>query len=181
MDLIIRAMDSNDLGWVLALYQANARDALTPRQRARQGFVQGRMSRESLSDMLEGPGAYVAVLDGKGVAALFTHEITTVGDGPGAHAGRLAIEEGLPRPFLYGPVVVAEQARGQGVMRKLSEHALRQAAARFETAVAFTDAENPASAAAHRRLGWQPIGTFDLGERSFEVITHDVIAPDSSA
>lgn len=179
MTVTVRPLESSDLDWVAALYGANARDAVPAEERASRGFVQGQMSPEMLGGQLDGPGAFVAVDDatGEGVGALLTHEpgrFPPDAPMPPAQAVRVAQEANLPAPVLYGPAVVAESARGQGVLRALATAAFAHLRGRYSHAIAFMETENEVSATAHQRIGFRPIGEFTAKDRPYLVVVHDL-------
>ena len=65
------------------------------------------------------------------------------------------------RVFVSGPVCVAEQYRGSGVLRGLHRTACAQAAGRYDAGVGFIAKSNPRSHAAHvHGLGMESIGEF---------------------
>jgi hypothetical protein len=65
------------------------------------------------------------------------------------------------RMFIYGPVCIDKEFRGQDVLKRLFGQLTASLAGIFDTGVAFVAAGNPRSFAAHtRRLGMEKIGTF---------------------
>lgn len=168
----VRPLRAEDVAWVQPLYAANSRDALTPEQRAEHGFVQGRMSDQALRARLDGPGSVVAEVDGRPAGVLLTSLAEGAPDGPPVRTVETARAAGVQDFYLYGPALVAESARGRGVLRAMAEHVLTATAAAHRAAVAFVEDENTASMAAHTRLGWEPVGRFEHEGRGFTVLTH---------
>jgi GNAT superfamily N-acetyltransferase len=61
--------------------------------------------------------------------------------------------------FFYGPVLVKEEYRGQGLLRQLFEANQCELAKRFKVGIAFIAAENAASLHVHtQKLGLEPVG-----------------------
>lgn len=170
MTLHIRPLARTDAPWLTELYAANSRDNLTPEQRSKRGFVQGAMNAETLEGRLGGPGSFVAEADGSPVGVVLTSEAGDFPGGPPGLAINVAKDAGLAGLVLYGPVLVAEGARGKGVLRALTNHVFTHLAGRYSHAIAFAERENTVSLTAHAKLGWCEIGTFEAREREYAVL-----------
>jgi predicted GNAT superfamily acetyltransferase len=73
-----------------------------------------------------------------------------------------------PRPlstfnsYIYGPVCMARDFRGRGLLRGLYEAQKKDLAGQFEIGVAFVSRSNPHSLAAHvKGLGMTEVGDFE--------------------
>lgn len=71
---------------------------------------------------------------------------------------------------VYGPVCIAQEARGQGVLEALYEK-LRTTYADRE-AILFIRADNPRSLRAHLKLGMREVAQYDLSGESFIVLSN---------
>lgn len=172
-----------------ALFAANRHDALTERQRAEQGFVQGSFDEASLRAMAGAGNLLVAEdaphaedtarpADLAGLLALATPG--DVPNPPPPVAALLAAQDRLTwrgsplsatRWLLYGPVVVAAAQRGKGVARGLFEAGLRAAEPRADAVVAFIERANQASWTVHvDGFGMTPLGEFDVRGRAYRVV-----------
>lgn len=174
MTTTARPLADGDIEWVSDLFAAHHRDALTPEQRRRHGFVQGSLDADAVRARLDRPGSVVAHVDGRPAGVLLTCAADAVHDGPPARAVALARGAGLQGIYLYGPALVAAGARGHGVLRAMSAAVLAATATRYRTAVAFVEDENTASMDAHTHLGWRRLGTFTEHDRGYTVLTHDL-------
>ncbi|MVN75484.1 hypothetical protein GO988_04020 [Hymenobacter sp. HMF4947] len=68
------------------------------------------------------------------------------------------------RWFFYGPVVVKQEYRGQGLLQQLFQASKRELAGRFDLGIAFIAEENTASL----RLHTQKLGLEVVGKLTFE-------------
>lgn len=175
-----RYADTADAPAMADLFAANHYDALTERERARQGFVQGGLDAETLSSMAEDRSFLVADDDGRlaGLLGLVSPENMT-SPPPPAKAVLDAQEslrwQGRPlraTPWLfYGPVVVAAAYRGKGVARGLFTAALHAASGRADVMVAFIELANQPSWRVHvDGFGMTPMGEFTIGDRAYGVV-----------
>lgn len=178
MSVTVRPATAADIDWVTELYAANQRDALTPQQRAEQGFVQGRMDADTLERRLgSDTPSLVAEVDGRPAGVLLTSPVGAFRQGPPGLTVETAQEAGITDAFLCGPALVTPEARGHGVLRALSDEVFAWAAGRYAHGVAFVEDENHVSRQVHERLGWRPVGTFTWQDRGYTVLAHDVDAP----
>ena len=72
--------------------------------------------------------------------------------------------------FIYGPVCVAKESRGQGVLEGLYEAMLRTLQ-HYDIGVAFVSAENSRSLNAHRKkLGMTVIDNFEFNGQQYNIL-----------
>ncbi|MGW5852663.1 N-acetyltransferase family protein [Streptomyces sp. NPDC055254] len=163
-----------------ALFAANHRDALTERQRAEGGFVQGRFDEAALRAMARAGDLLVADDDGRVAGLLGLSVARDLADPPPPVRALLDAEgallwQGRPlsgvRWLLYGPVVVDAAYRGRGVARGLFTLAVREAVGRAEAVVAFIEAGNVPSRRVHvDGFGMTPLGEYEAGGRTYSAI-----------
>ncbi|MFK0140639.1 GNAT family N-acetyltransferase [Streptomyces murinus] len=162
------------------LFAANQYDALTERERAEQGFVQGAFDMESLRSMAEHGTLLVATDDGHLAGLLGLASPESLSSPPPPVRALLAAQDSLHwqgHPLrstsflLYGPVVVAAAYRGRGVARGLFTAALRSAAGRADLLIAFIELSNQTSWRVHvDGFGMTPLGDFTIGSRTYGVV-----------
>ncbi|GAA2612483.1 MULTISPECIES: GNAT family N-acetyltransferase [Streptomyces] len=162
------------------LFAANHHDALTERQRAEQGFVQGRFGVGVLRAMAGARELLVADDKGRIAGLLALAEPATLADPSPPVAGLLQAQETLEwqgRPLaearwlLYGPVVVDAAYRGRGVARALFTMAVAVASERAEAVVAFIEAGNAPSWKVHvDGFGMVPLGDFVADGRTYSAV-----------
>jgi GNAT superfamily N-acetyltransferase len=82
----------------------------------------------------------------------------------------LAVWPGRPDAYVYGPVCVAADARGKGVLEALYAGLVAQFPGR--EAVLFIRADNPRSRQAHVRLGMREVAHFTYQNEPFVVLSN---------
>ncbi|MFD6969241.1 GNAT family N-acetyltransferase [Streptomyces sp. NPDC059979] len=162
------------------LFAANHHDALTERQRAEQGYVQGRFDAGVLRAMAGARELLVADDGGRIAGLLALSAPTAVADPSPPVAGLLQAQddlewEGRPlaevRWMLYGPVVVDAAYRGRGVARALFTMALAAASERADAVVAFIEAGNVPSWKVHvDGFGMIPLGDYVADGRTYSAV-----------
>ncbi|WP_030714127.1 GNAT family N-acetyltransferase [Streptomyces sp. NRRL F-2580] len=165
------------------LFAANHHDALTERQRAEQGFVQGRFDVGALGAMARAGELLVADDRGRVAGLLALSVAADLADPPPAVTGLLRAQDtlewdghplGEARWLLYGPVVVDAAYRGRGVARALFTMAVAAASERADAVVAFIESGNVPSWKVHvDGFGMVPLGEYVADGRTY----HAVAAP----
>jgi hypothetical protein len=70
--------------------------------------------------------------------------------------------------FVYGPVCIDKQHRGQGVLKKLFDVMLRTLQGQYDVGIAFVSALNPRSFNAHKnKLGMQMVDEFEFNGQKY--------------
>jgi hypothetical protein len=169
---------TGDLDGMLALQDANHVDRLAPGAR-RRGFLSARFSRERF-EALAADLAVVVAREGGCVVGFMCASRRDFQSGSPIVAGLLAALDGLAfdgrglpgeRLCIYGPVCIAAEQRGRGLLRRLFATLKAELAGSFEIGVAFIARENPHSFQAHvHGLGMLPIGSFSRDERRFDIV-----------
>jgi predicted GNAT superfamily acetyltransferase len=161
---------SADYEQILQLQSANYIANLTEEER-QSGFLSAQFSLEQTAQIAEDLGITIAVLDHRvtGFLCAFRN---------GFPSGSPVIAEMLrsyplfrfeDRPlssfvgYVYGPVCIAREYRGRGLLRGLYEAQKNDLAGRFEIGVAFVSHSNPHSLYAHvNGLGMMEVGDFQV-------------------
>ena len=176
--MIYRRISGTDYEQVLALQEANLFANLGDEAR-RNGYLSARFSAEDFARMDQDVAVVVAADDAALAGYVCASSIDLSRKVPilaamierfdelslhGAALARL-------RVFISGPVCVAEQYRGSGVLRGLHRTACAQAAGRYDAGVGFIAKSNPRSHAAHvHGLGMQSIGEFRYNANAYWII-----------
>jgi GNAT superfamily N-acetyltransferase len=177
MATTVRPAHDADFRWIVDLIDRHRGEDLTAQQRSRQGFVQGHWDVPTLRRLAAGPGIVLAEVDGKPAGVAISSAPGAVATGPASRVNELAAQRFRPAAyFLYGPVVVDDPFRGQGVLRALDARLFAGAAGHYQVGVAFIEDSNAASLAVHDRLGWQAFATFDVGGCRFHALSKQVTA-----
>lgn len=135
---------------VAALLQANESGT---------GALTGKFPDEKVGGMLDQPSPVISAWEGdRLLGVLFTAEATAAAGVPVLAAMRQAWP-GNASDYLYGPVCIAEEARGQGLLRKLYDNARLHLPGR--AAVLFIADSNGVSRSAHERLGMHAVASFE--------------------
>lgn len=146
---------------VAALLQAN--------EAASGGALTGEFPVAKVEQMLQSGTPVITAWVGEALwGVLFTAPPSAAAHVPVLAAMRHAWP-GRADDYLYGPVCIAEAARGRGVLQRMYE-ALRRALP-GRAAVLFITDDNIASQRAHARLGMQAVAAFDWEGRTCLVYT----------
>lgn len=156
-----RLATSSDAEAISALLTANAGD--------RGGVLLGQWPREVIETRVaRGQSIVIATGDeGRLLGALLTSE-KGFGEAPPVQA-MLKAWPGSSGAYVYGPVCIAPDARGLGVLDAL--YARVQATFPGREAILFIREDNPRSLKAHLRLGMRAVARCDFGGKVFVVLS----------
>ncbi|MGB8404434.1 MAG: GNAT family N-acetyltransferase [Mycobacterium sp.] len=183
MTISVRRSGSADIGAIMALMGRSRGDALSPAQRAEQGFVQGSMNAEMLTRFQQGTGVFLAEEDIRLAGFAMTSRADTAPGGPpklAADAAKRALGE-QQRMFMYGPAAVAPEFQGRGVLTTLLTYLSRELRDRFDVGVAFVEDANQKSLAVHRHYGMTEVPGFRYQDRDYHVLVFPLELFTSSA
>ncbi|MBC8142528.1 MAG: GNAT family acetyltransferase [Armatimonadetes bacterium] len=176
--MMVRAATETDIPALLALQDANLITNVSPEAQATGGFVTTPYTPDTMRRFFAAKTAFVAVdetgavvgyafagaWDLYGEWAIFPFMVGRLLTLPAFHG--TVITSG--NSFQYGPVCVAESARGTGVPAALFAHVCAAFAPRFPMGVTFINKRNTRSLAAHqRKLDFEIIDEWDYGTESF--------------
>lgn len=168
-DVSYRRALAGDYPAILNLQSVNYISNLSAHERT-QGFLSAQFTPEQTARIAEDLGTIVAVVDDQivGFVCAFRNEFET---GSPVIAKMLGsydrfIFEARPlstfNSYIYGPVCIAREYRGQGLLRGLYEAQRKDLAGQFEIGVAFVARSNPQSLDAHvKGLGMTEVGEFE--------------------
>jgi hypothetical protein len=168
-DVSYRRASPGDYAAILNLQSANYIANLSAHERE-QGFLSGQFTPEQTAQIAKDLGTIVAVMDDQivGFVCAFRNEFET---GSPVIAKMLEsydrmIFEGSAlssfRSYIYGPVCLARDFRGRGLLRGLYEAQKKDLAGQFEIGVAFVSRSNPHSLDAHvKGLGMTEVSDFE--------------------
>jgi predicted GNAT superfamily acetyltransferase len=171
-----------DYRQILQLQSANYIANLTGEER-KTGFLSAQFSLEQTAQIAQDLGTTVAILDQQvaGFLCAFRNEFPS---------GSPVIAEMLlsypvfrfeDRPlssfssYIYGPVCIAREYRGRGLLRGLYEAQKKDLAGQFEIGVAFVSHSNAHSLHAHvNGLGMMEVGDFQVGANRYAALAFRV-------
>jgi predicted GNAT superfamily acetyltransferase len=178
MTMEIRRARPEDYADILALQSANFIANLSAEER-REGFLSAQFTAEQTAQIAEDLGTMVAVTNRQvaGFLCAFRNEYETgspvIAEMLAAY-DRLRFEARSLRSFhsyIYGPVCIAREHRGRGLLRALYEAQKRDLAGRFNIGVAFVARNNPHSLKAHvGGLGMIEAGDFTVAGNSYAAL-----------
>lgn len=154
----------------------------------KEGFLSAQFTPAQTAAIAEDLGTMVAVVDDRveGFVCAFRREFET---GSPVIAKMLdsydrVTLEGKPlgsfNSYIYGPVCVAREQRGRGLLRGLYEAQKNDLAGRFEAGVAFVSRDNPHSLQAHvAGLGMTEVGDFEVNGKVYVTLAFSM--PQTSA
>ena len=163
---------------ILRLQSANFITNLTEEER-KQGFLSAQFTRQQTAEIAEDLGIMIAAIEGgvAGFLCAFRKEFET---GSPVIAAMIASYDRLMldgrtlssfQSYIYGPVCIAKEHRGRGLLRGLYEAQKRDLAGRFEIGIAFVARNNPHSLAAHvNGLGMVEAGDFTFKENRYATL-----------
>ena len=171
-----------DYAGILRLQAANYSENLTAREREG-GFLSAEFTPAQVAAMAQDPGILVARESAAVVGYLCAHRADLTPLPPvveamlrccrTARCGNRALGE--TRLFVYGPVCIAREQRGAGVLRALYRALLAQVAGRFDHGVTLVAAENEHSLRAHTLgLGMQDVARFEHADRRYHLLAFEV-------
>lgn len=180
-----RRLEDRDLPALLALQEANLFANLVADDR-RDGFLSARFSAGQFDEMARDLAVMVAA-DGEDIVGYlcasslaFNRHIPLLA----AMIERFPQAQFLGRTlsaqrcFVYGPVCVARQRRGTGVLRGLYDGLRREIAGDYDAGTLFIAKDNPHSLAAHADgLGMALVGDFGFDNRSYWILAFAVPLP----
>jgi len=167
--MLIRQARASDYPAILTLQRLNTPENLSGAQ-LQQGFIVSTMDEAQLASLNQDLGILVAEHDGQLAGFVCLSQTDTQPRPPVVDAlvetlasltfnGRPLAEQ---RVFLYGPVCLATQWRGKGVLKQLFAAVKNHTHERFDLGALFIDQHNPHSLAAHvDGLGMHALSTFD--------------------
>jgi|GEM_PF-3189129 len=174
----VRRAKPEDARPLSQLLETNTKENLTPEEREAGYITGGGPPADALAAMAENPGFPVAV-DGSdvigciGASRFDQHEGGIVGTMVDACAEADFRGESLStyRTFLYGPAIVAQDHRGNGVLSEMFESLVEIVAGEFEVGLAWVANENEVSYAAHTEgLGMTPVTEFEFDDDRYTVV-----------
>jgi L-amino acid N-acyltransferase YncA len=159
--MITRLATTSDAGSISALLEANSG--------ARGGMLLGQWPRDAIAAHIASGQSIVIATDAEGrlLGTLLTSEKGF--DAAPPVQAMLKAWPGGPDAYVYGPVCVAADARGLGVLEAL--YAKLQATFPGREAILFIRDNNPRSLKAHQRLGMHEVARYDFAGEVFIVLS----------
>lgn len=177
-----RRATETDYDRIIELQSANYIAHLGDDER-RQGFLSAQFTPSQTAQIAEDLGTMVAVVNGRlaGFLCAFRKEFQT---GSPVIAEMLRSYDRLSfegrslsayKSYIYGPVCIAREYRGRGLLRGLYEAQKRDLAGQFDIGVAFVSRSNPHSLSAHAGgLGMSEAGDFIANDNTYVTLAFRV-------
>jgi hypothetical protein len=177
-DVKFRRAESADIPAILRLQAAYFVANLTDEEK-REGFLSAEFTPQQAADMAADLGTTIATIGSTvaGFVCAFRREFDT---GSPVLEKMLTLYDsfqfrGQPlsrcNSYIYGPVCIAREFRGRGLLRGLYETQKKDLAGRFEVGVAFVARSNPHSLDAHiQGLGMDEAGEFEVNNNRYVVL-----------
>jgi len=184
VDVQFRRAEPADFPAILRLQSANHIRNLTPDER-RLGFLSAEFSPTQISAIAADLGITVAATGEEMAGFLcafrreFEHGSPVIAKMLDAYDRVRFGDRTLAafKSYIYGPVCIASEFRGKGLLRGLYDAQLKELAGRFEVGVAFVSRDNPHSLSAHTRgLGMTEAGEFECSGNSYVILVFRVPA-----
>ena len=151
----------SDLEGILGLQEAN--------QPEQGGTLSARFCRDRILVMMQDMPLLVVRNQGRVMAFLMTSSKRMNVDVPIIQA-MLSTYCGSENSYVYGPICVAEEARGKGIAQALFFEVKRLLPGR--EGVLFIRRDNPASLQAHEKMGMVEVATFAFDDRDHVVLSY---------
>jgi hypothetical protein len=175
INIDFRRAEPRDYPAILTLQSTNYIENLSEEQR-QTGFMSAQFTAEQTARIAEDLGTTVAEVNDRigGFLCAIRPDFDTGSPVIAAMLGaydRLFFQ-GSPlsayTSYIYGPVCIAAQYRGRGLLRGLYNAQKRELAGRYEAGVAFVSRDNPHSLSAHvHGLGMTVVGEFALNRKTY--------------
>ena len=157
----IARQPESDLDGILELQAAN--------QPERGGMLSANLSRSRVAEMIVGRPLIVARRSGHVIAFLMNSTREMNDDVPIIRA-MLDAYPGTADAYVYGPICVTEEERGQGLAQALFTELRRLEPGR--EGILFIRRDNPASLRAHTRMGMREVARFVFGGIDLAVLSY---------
>jgi predicted GNAT superfamily acetyltransferase len=161
MDIEIAEATTADLDGILELQARNQPD--------RGGTLSHRFPRDRMAAMVKAMPVIVARHGGRVIGYLVSAPLSLNADVPVLQA-MLAVYRGAPDAYVYGPICVDADERGQGLSRAMFA-ALRKRLPGRE-GILFVRHDNAASLNAHAKMGMRTVATFTHGGVAYDVLSY---------
>ncbi|MFI8418074.1 N-acetyltransferase family protein [Serratia sp. NPDC078593] len=176
--MLIRQATSHDYPAILALQAKNTPENLNAQQR-QQGFIVSEMNEAQVAKLNDELGILIAEQDGRlaGFVCLARPNMQPRPPVVDAMLSELAnhyFADTLitkQRLFLYGPVCLASDWRGKGVLKRLFNAVKTRTRDQFDIGILFINQSNPHSLAAHvKGLGMTILGEFSSQGEHYQLL-----------
>lgn len=181
----IQLADLRDVPKILQLHYQYHLDSITPEDKAH-GFVTTPFTTTQLERLVDERGIVIALNEGRVLAYVMAASWTFWSQWPMF----TYMEQELPKlnfrgrqlnntnSYQYGPVCIAREFRGDGLLQHLFECSRQEMMTRYPFLVTFINKKNPRSYAAHtRKIGLEVIHEFNYNGGEFYELAYDTSQP----
>lgn len=173
----ISKSERSDLASIVKLLEESRGDNLTEEERAKQGFIQGKMSEEMITQFQDDLGVFVAKDDDDIVGVAFASRVGLIKQGPPHLLVETLFEECVDltaeNMFLYGPVVVRADYKGKGILTRLLSSLCSELHHKFQKGAAFVEEANQLSLNIHRHYFEKEVTSFMYDNRKYYIFLLD--------
>ncbi len=166
-----------DSAGIFKLLEESRGDNLTEEERAKQGFIQGKMSEEMITQFQDDLGVFVAKDDDDIVGVAFASRAGLVKQGPPLLLVETLFKERVDLTtenlFLYGPVVVRADYKGKGILTRLLTFLCSELHHEFKNGTAFVEEVNQLSLNIHRHYFEKDVTSFMYDNRKYYIFLLD--------
>jgi hypothetical protein len=179
--IIFRMAETKDFPKILELQKKNLLKNLEP-QDQQDGFLSIEYNADQLARLNQDLGIFVAVEDDhlSGYLIAQTMDFAMKSALISTMVKRFPDVQYNARPlsglktFIYGPVCINKESRGQGILEGLYSVMLK-ALQKYDAGVAFVSEKNPRSLYAHRdKLGMKPVDEFEFNGQLYNTLLFSV-------
>lgn len=166
-----------DLDSILELLNGAKGEGLSAEERAKSGFVQGRMDAEIVTAFQGDLGVYAVKEKDNLLAVAFASRVGITEKGPIVLAAQQVLQKTdtlkATDIFQYGPVVVDPKNKGKGLLTDLLLHLCDLFYKDFKKGLAFVEEANTLSMNIHTHYFGEPFDTFMFQDRKYYTFLFD--------
>ena len=184
-----RNAEPSELSQILALQKDNLLKNLEP-QNQLDGFLSIEYSHDQLENLNNQLGIFVAIDNDHFAGYLIAQTMDFALQSPliNTMVKRFPDVQYRSRPlsefrtFIYGPVCIYKESRGQGILEGLFNVMLQTLKGQFDVGVAFVSERNPRSLYAHReKLGMKVVDEFEFKGQQYNTLVFEAGAEGTEA
>jgi hypothetical protein len=180
--ITIRKAEARDYPGIIELQNANTPDQLSEEEK-KQGFIVSSMTEPTLDAINKNLGVLVAMEEGELVGFVCLTTTSPIPEHPVVKAMYNSFPQQIfnhkplteYRVFLYGPVLINQKWRGQGIVKKLFFAVKDFTEKHYDLGAAFINDKNTHSLSVHiQGLGMTPLMPFTCKNETFQLVVFPV-------
>ncbi|MDV7696523.1 GNAT family N-acetyltransferase [Chryseobacterium soli] len=180
--ITIRKAEARDYPAIIELQNANTPDQLSEEEK-KQGFIVSSMTEHTLDAINKNLGVLVALEEGNLAGFVCLTTTDPIPEHPVVKAMYNSFQQQTfnhkplteYRVFLYGPILINQKWRGQGIAKKLFFAVKDFTEKHYDLGAAFINDKNPHSLAVHiQGFGMTPLTPFTCNNETFQLVVFPV-------